>query len=273
MAKETKAIAKVTNDDSFFDEIFGKQLETQDTKFSMNPAIKATNSGKFEIAGKGDKAEIEVIILSNIIGNEYRNAKTNPDRPDCSSVGGENGNRFGKCAKCPYNVWHDLENGKRGKACVTHDKLAVLFAKEDDATMYELRVTKASRTNLTDYFKSLTKNRQGLSSQITRLSIEVVKESGGIKYPKVQFKAIEATKEVNAEHPEYNIKGRMMEALEKLPLFFKLTPECENPDTPGNELKDAKPNKITVTEEEATVIDAPKVAEVVQAADDEVVPF
>lgn len=277
MAKETKELATVSNDDAFFDSVFGKQLETQEMKFNRNPRISVISSGskpKFEIPGKNDATEIEVIIVSNILGNEYRNPKTNPDIPDCYSIGGENGTRFGKCVNCKYNSdWHTDANGRKNKSCTSHDKLAVIFANEDDATMYEIRVTKASRKNLAEYLKGLTNDRIGLSQVVTRLSLEKVNEQGGIRYSRIRFNAGEPTIAVHKEHAEYNIRVRLEEALKKLSLFFKLTPECENPQEPGSELENAKPKNLVVKEEEASIVEAPKVAEIIQAEDDETVPF
>lgn len=276
-SKESKELTEVVNDDSFFATLGAAQLQSQEERFQRNPQIKVLTDGskpKFEIPGKKDKQELNVIVIGTTIGNEYRNPVTDPKFPDCQSVGGINGTRFGACAKCKYNVWvKDEKANKNVKACVTHDKLAVLIADEDDPTMYELRITPASRANLSEYLKDLTLNsRRGMAQVVTRMSIEKAGE-GARKYGKVVFKQGDDTIDFHKEHTAYNIRNRMEEALKKLKDFFRLTPECENPEEPGVELKNAKPSAIEVSEAEASEVKQPKITEIVSVDDDTDVPF
>lgn len=272
--KDEKDLAVVPAvDNEFFKELFAKQLETQESRYyQTNPRINQQQRGnppKFEIKGKDDIAELNVVLAGVVTASEYRDPATDNDIPDCSSIGGVNGTRFGACASCPHGVWQDGVNGKRFRECKQHEKLCVIIADENDPVIYELRVTPASRPNFNAYHKAFTKDGKAMSSIVTNLTLEGVKE-GKLSFSRIVFRQGKSIFEADPKG-EFNLLPRLKEAIENLPKFFATTTPKHSIDNTPSEPK-AKP--ITVTEEDAKPSMGMKI-EVLEAdeEDEDAVPF
>ena len=72
--KDLAVVPAVDND--FFKELFAKQLETQSSRYyQTNPRINQQQRGnppKFEIKGKDDQAELNVVLAGVVTASEYR---------------------------------------------------------------------------------------------------------------------------------------------------------------------------------------------------------
>ena len=275
MANKKELVAQAPNQNEFFKALFAKQLETQESRYyQANPRINQQQRGnppKFELKGKDDQAELNVVLAGVVTASEYRDPATDNDIPDCSSIGGVNGTRFGACASCPHGEWHDGANGKRFRECKQHEKLCVIIADENDPVAYELRVTPASRPNFNAYHKAITKDGKAMSSIVTNLSLEGVKE-GKLSFSRITFKQGKSIFEADPKG-EFELLKRLQGAIENLPKFFATTtPKNGSPD----EETESQPRSktITVTEEEAQPSAGLKI-EVMDAEDGEedAVPF
>ena len=272
MSKKDLAVANPPEND-FFKTLFAKQLEAQETRYyQANPRINQQQRGnppKFEIKGKDDQAELNVILAGVVTASEYRDPATDNDAPDCSSIGCVNGTKFGACADCPHSEWKDGSNGKRYRECKQHEKLCVIIADENDPTIYELRVTPASRPNFNAYHKSITKDGKAMSSIITNLSLKGIKE-GKLSYSTIEFKQGKSTLEADPDG-KFELLKRLKEAIENLPKFFAVTPKNDNPQ---KQTEEKKTKAIVVDEEEAKPSSGMKI-EVLEAdeEDEDAVPF
>jgi len=274
MAKKELAVQSPEQNE-FFKALFAKQLETQESRYyQANPRINQQQRGnppKFEIKGKDDQAELSVVLIGVVTASEYRDPATDNDIPDCSSIGGVNGTRFGACASCPHGEWHDGANGKRVRECKQHEKLCIVMADENDPVIYELRVTPASRPNFNGYYKALTKEGKPISSIITNLSLEGVKE-GKLSFSRITFKQGKSIFDADPKG-EFDLLNRIKAAVENLPKFFATTTSTnENQGKESDSEPKTKP--ITVSEEEAKPSSGLKI-EVLDAEDGEedAVPF
>lgn len=206
---------------------FNGQLKQQQTNFAKkNPTIKPqhnTSKPQFEIPDRDNIPVLNGVIVGNTVYNEFRSDPNSDQMPECVSVGGIHGTRFGTCANCSHAVWRD-ENGKRFKECKSIDHLAIVLTEENNDTVYEMKIPTSSRKNFYDYMKEFTNKEAGLGSCVTQFTLTPTK-SGKSTYSVINFTAGEELTEHTSEELLNRVDKGFVTVEENN--FFPYTPKSE----------------------------------------------
>ena len=174
----SKDLVKKENESMSLLKSLWKQQKTQDKSmvWQANPKVKAqhnTSKPKFEIDGRDDPAgSIKCVIANRVVVNELRLPGSDDPAPECQSVGGEWGSKYGQCAKCAFNQWKEGADGKKSKACREYNRLALVLADDAEPKVYELKVSSASTKNYKEYVKLITSEKdRALGEVFTKLTL------------------------------------------------------------------------------------------------------
>lgn len=172
--------------------IWADQKKEQQTMiYQANPVIKVqhnTSKPKFEIPGKDTAHPIKVGIVDTVKMQELRFPGDDSPAPECQSVGGVNGTKYGSCKTCQFNKWVTDASGRNSKACKEYNKLAVVLLDDDEPKVYELKVSAASTKSMKEYIQMLSNQEdKALGEVITELSLSPVK-AGSKQYSIINFK-------------------------------------------------------------------------------------
>ena len=245
-----------------------QKKEQRKNRNVYNPQIKAqhnTNKPKFEVPGYDTMSPLKCVIVKDTAYNEFRRPGDDSPAPECYSIGGEYGTAYGSCADCRFGKWVENADGRKGKACKTMHKVAVVLEEDDKAQVYELKINAASLKAFNEYVKLIDGDENGaLGSVITEMTLKANK-MGNKLYSTIEFRNAGAIDESFGE----NFLNRLVLGYKAVEgnNFFKFTPMPE---------KVAAIDSNTVTPEVQTESEEDEIEDV-QVVDvdagDEVIPF
>lgn len=144
-----------------------------------------------------DATYIDVIIVgaNPRLSKTYYAKKWDPDAeataPDCYSLDGvrpasdAEHKQNDVCATCQHAAWGSKinDNGREGKACADHKRLAVVAADDPSGAVYLLQVTAAALKGLSQYQRELSSRNIPPEIVRTRLAFDST-----VSFPKLTFK-------------------------------------------------------------------------------------
>lgn len=251
----------------------GQKKEQQTMIFQANPAIKVqhnTSKPKFEIPGKDTAHPIKVGIVDVVKMQELRFPGDDSPAPECQSVGGINGTKYGTCKNCKFNKWVTDANGKNSKACKEYNKLAVVLLDDEEPKVYELKVSAASTKSMKEYIQMLsTQEDKALGEVITKLSLSPVK-AGSKQYSVINFE-----KDSDIDKAPADFLDRLVLGYKTVKNnFFRLTePQEVTPEAKKTAELMAAPTTDDETAEEVEDAEVVKPGKVVAISSQETIPF
>lgn len=192
----TKSALPALPDASTMREIFEANFEGIVPTFA---AIKMPSGGAPVWMVPTDEGEPEAVKeIEGVIIDHYRCRAYWPEKfgggntpPDCASLDGKVGFKYGACADCKFSQWGSGENG-RGQACKSMHRVFVMRSGSDSIfpVMIPLPPTSAEGKypgSLSTYAVALGGKLKKISDVLTRIKLISDKNKDGIAYSKAQF--------------------------------------------------------------------------------------
>lgn len=193
-----------------FKEVLMEEMSENDDITMSFPVLKVPSGGNlaFTLPGEdGDVAKtLDVVIVDRFKANAYWenvfDGNNNP--PDCMSPDAEFGYGYpgGECASCSLNQFGSDPKDGKGKACKNMVRTYILL--EGEMLPWKLDIPPTSLRVFSDYISSVVLKGKHPYGVVTRIGLETAKNTTGITYSKLTFKAVGAlTKEQTAASKEY----------------------------------------------------------------------
>ena len=190
---ERHLLADITQED--LDEIMRENFRDMDPEF-VRVLFPRGGGSTFEIptaTGTDAADHLEGAILLHHVARAYwPGAFSGGNPPECSSVDGKTGTKYGACATCRFNLFGTAigQDGRprAGKAC--KEVRRIYLQREGDLFPVLLALPPTSLRSFQEYMKRLSTSGITPSMVVTNVGLTFDSTSDGIKYSVATFAAI-----------------------------------------------------------------------------------
>jgi len=229
-------VIPIDNEDRIKD-IIKESLDGLDPRF---PIVKMPSSGAqfFEVPTEGEpeaRKELEGIIIDRYRTRVYWEQKYSGDKtpPDCFSMDGETGSKYGDCFKCKFNEWGSAKDadGKPspGKACQERHRTFLLTT--ESIFPLQLSVPPTSKENLSAYITKLAGRGHYPKDVVTKIRLSKAKNKKGIEYSRLEFFK-GADLDETSKKKAYAIAASLKEAMRRKPIESEEVNDADANDVP-----------------------------------------